>query len=108
MDTLFYFLIVIGEVVAIHVSALEVTAIVTSHNAIWVDHRNDPSVKSFSKLLNEQILTQQLVNEAVDNEAAVGFARMLPANYENNRLVVILLKFLIHAADLDERDIKPT
>jgi hypothetical protein len=108
MNAFLYVLIVVGKVVAVHVAALQIAAVVTSHHAVWIDHRDHPSVKTFSELLHEQVLSQQLVHKAVDYEAAVSFARVLAANHQDNRLIVILLKFLIHAADLDERNVEAT
>ena len=82
------FWVIVGEKVAIHVLALGIAAVVPDDNAVWVHDRCNPELKQVSHLVTDDLARDEEVNEAMDDKGRVSLATVLPANDENDWLLL--------------------
>lgn len=83
------FWVLVRKEMSVHVFSLQVGSVVAADHAIRVDDRDQPHFKQVSELVANDLLRQDVVEEAVDNKRAVRFSRVLPAyNHDDGLLVV--------------------
>ena len=82
------FWVIVGEEVAIHVLALSIAAVVSNDHTVWVNDRCYPELKQVSHLVTDDLARDEEVNEAMDDKGRVSLATVLPANDENDWLLL--------------------
>lgn len=61
--------VIVCQEVSVHVFALSVTTIISTHNSVGIHDWNNPELKLFSKLKRQHISRHQKIDKAVDYKA---------------------------------------
>lgn len=99
------FLIFIRKEVAIHVLALQVRSVITSHNTIRVHSRQDPDFVHFSELVWQDVSGHKVIHKPMNDKAAMCFARVLAPNNNYNRFLFKRISIIVYVRNFYNWDV---